>query len=59
VAAEHSGPDGGPIPVAAEARSDIENARRVAFALGRVLERQRAAAAAAESGAGDGEGASP
>lgn len=36
---EHSGPNGGPIGLASA--GDIEQARRVAFALGRALERQR------------------
>jgi hypothetical protein len=40
---EHSGKDGGPIKVEDRPINDIEAARRVAFALGRVLERQEAA----------------
>jgi phage terminase small subunit len=40
---EHSGKDGGPIKIKRRPMSDIEAARRVAFALGRVLERQEAA----------------
>ena len=40
---EHSGKDGGPIKVEGRPINDIEAARRVAFALGRVLERQEAA----------------
>ena len=38
---EHSGKDGGAIKIEARPMSDIEAARRVAFALGRVLERQK------------------
>jgi hypothetical protein len=39
---EHSGKDGSPIKLESRPMSDIEAARRVAFALGRALERQKA-----------------
>ena len=39
---EHSGRDGGPIKIEDRPMSDIEAARRVAFALGRALQRQKA-----------------
>ena len=39
---EHSGKDGGPIKIEDRPMSNIEAARRVAFALGRALERQKA-----------------
>lgn len=45
---EHSGKDGGPIKVVGRQMNDIEAARRVAFALGRVLERQKAEKAKSE-----------
>jgi len=47
---EHSGPDGGPIEMTA-LDSSIDQARRVAFALGKALERQRAKANASKADA--------
>lgn len=41
---ELTGKDGGPVEFSGDAPSEIDQARRVAFALGRVLERQRAKA---------------